>query len=584
MKFLRNLLASIFGTLIALGILFILFILIASVFSETEKISIKSNSILEIKLNEEVKDFAPKSDDPFDQIFGFNENKIGLNEILNAIENAKTDANIEGISLNIMNLNSGIAQTQAIRNKLIDFKESGKFIQSYADGYTQKSYYLCSVADSLFVNPFGSLDFKGLSSEVLYFKDLQDKSGIKMEVIRHGKYKSAVEPFLYNEMSDNNREQTVAFLSSIWNEMLVEIGISRNKTVEELNTIADNLLTRNSDLAIESNMVDGKLYLDEYVDGLKVLTNTNIDGKLNKISLKDYISTGKGRIKSSASNKIAVIYAQGEIIYGKGDENFIGQDLIINALKKVRKDKKVKAIVLRVNSPGGSALASELIWRELELTRKELPIVVSMGNVAASGGYYISCNANKIFAEPTTITGSIGVFGVIPNISELAENIGINAEQVSTNKSPSYSVFEPMTDEFRAVTKEGVEQIYTTFLDRVSKGRNIPVAKVDSVAQGRVWSGSEALENGLVDELGNLNDAIIYAAELAEVIDYKVRNYPNYNVDLEDKFQSLPFVKTREELMIEEFGKENFKIYENLKQITKVRGIQARMPYILEIK
>ena len=584
MKFLRNLLASIFGTLIALGILFILFILIASVFSETEKISIKSNSILEIKLNEEVKDFAPKSDDPFDQIFGFNENKIGLNEILNAIENAKTDANIEGISLNIMNLNSGIAQTQAIRNKLIDFKESGKFIQSYADGYTQKSYYLCSVADSLFVNPFGSLDFKGLSSEVLYFKDLQDKSGIKMEVIRHGKYKSAVEPFLYNEMSDNNREQTVAFLSSIWNEMLVEIGISRNKTVEELNTIADNLLTRNSDLAIETNMVDGKLYLDEYVDGLKVLTNTNIDGKLNKISLKDYISTGKGRIKSSASNKIAVIYAQGEIIYGKGDENFIGQDLIINALKKVRKDKKVKAIVLRVNSPGGSALASELIWRELELTRKELPIVVSMGNVAASGGYYISCNANKIFAEPTTITGSIGVFGVIPNISELAENIGINAEQVSTNKSPSYSVFEPMTDEFRAVTKEGVEQIYTTFLDRVSKGRNIPVAKVDSVAQGRVWSGVEALENGLVDELGNLNDAIIYAAELAEVTDYKVRNYPNYNVDLEDKFQSLPFVKTREELMIEEFGKENFKIYENLKQITKVRGIQARMPYILEIK
>ena len=207
-----------------------------------------------------------------------------------------------------------------------------------------------------------------------------------------------------------------------------------------------------------------------------------------------------------------------------------------------------------------------------------------MGNVAASGGYYISCNANKIFAEPTTITGSIGVFGVIPNISELAENIGINAEQVSTNKSPSYSVFEPMTDEFRAVTKEGVEQIYTTFLDRVSKGRNIPVAKVDSVAQGRVWSGVEALENGLVDELGNLNDAIIYAAELAEVTDYKVRNYPNYNVDLEDKFQSLPFVKTREELMIEEFGKENFKIYENLKQITKVRGIQARMPYILEIK
>ncbi|UMB60104.1 signal peptide peptidase SppA [Lutibacter sp. A80] len=584
MKFLRNLLASIFGTFIALGIIFMLFILIASIASESEKVAVKNNSVLEIKLDGVIKDYAPKSDNPFDEVFGFNEDKMGLNEILNAIENATTDANIKGVSLQLSNINGGIAQTQAIRNALLEFKESGKFINSYADMYDQQSYYLCSVADSIFVNSFGAVDFKGLSSEVLYYKDVQYKTGVKMEVIRHGKYKSAVEPFLYDKMSDNNRAQITSFLTSIWNEMLQDISESRNKTIEELNTIADNLLTRNADLALENDMVDGAIYFDEYTAKLKEAVGISTEDKLNKITLKDYISTGKGRLKSSASNKIAVIYAQGEIIYGKGDENYIGPELIINALRKAVDDKNTKAIVLRVNSPGGSALTSELIWRELELASQKLPIVVSMGNVAASGGYYIACNADLIFAEPTTITGSIGVFGVLPNISELADNIGINAEQVSTNKSANYSVFEPMTDAFRTVTQEGVEQVYTTFLERVAEGRGMLVNQVDSIAQGRVWTGVEAVEKGLVDKLGNLDDAVAQAAELADVIDYKVRNYPSYKLDFEDRFNSFPFANSKEKLIIEELGEENYKIYQNIKQLSTLKGIQARAPFVLNIR
>jgi protease-4 len=584
MKFLRNLLASIFGTFIALGIIFMLIILIASVASESEKIAIKDNSVLEIRLKGIIKDYAPKSDNPFDEIFGFNDGKMGLNEILNAIDNAASDTKIKGVSIRLSGINGGIAQTQAIRNALLEFKESGKFINAYADVYDQQNYYLSSVADSVFINSFGAIDFKGLSSEVLYFKDIQNKAGIKMEVIRHGKYKSAVEPFLYNEMSDNNRNQITSFLTSIWNEMLQDISKSRNKSIDELNTIADNLLARNAVLALENNMIDGTLFLDEYNNKLKQAIGLNPVDDLNKITLKDYIKTGKGRVSSSATNKVAVIYAQGEIIYGKGDENFIGPELINNALRKATSDKNVKAIVLRINSPGGSALASELIWRELELASIKMPIVVSMGNVAASGGYYIACNADAIFAEPTTVTGSIGVFGVLPNISELAENIGINAEQVSTNKGANYSVFEPMTDAFRTVTQEGVEQVYSTFLERVAKGRGMLVAQVDSVAQGRVWSGVEAIEKGLVDKLGSLDDAIIHAAELAEVTDYKVRNYPSYKMDLEDRFNNFPFVNSKEKLIIEELGQENYKIYQKLKQLYKLEGIQARAPFILDIK
>ena len=583
MRFLGNVLASIFGTLIALFLIFILFSLAVATFGEKETVTVENNSVLQLKLEDLVKDYAPKGDNPFEELFDLGDKKLSLNQILNAIENAKTDDNIKGISIETMGVNAGIAQVQAIRDKLENFKTSGKFIKAYADVYDQKSYYLSSVADSVFVNPVGSVDFKGLSSEVLYYKDFEDKYGVKMEVIRHGKYKSAVEPFLTNSMSNENRTQITEFLKSIWNSMLVDISKDRKISIDSLNNMADNLVGRNATSAIKNKLIDKAVYLDQYDTSLKMAVGDSLASNLNEIDISDYIASGKGRLKLVAPNEIAVVYAQGDIIYGKGDENEIGQELIASALKKARNSSKVKAIVLRVNSPGGSALASELIWREIELTKKKMPVVVSMGNLAASGGYYISCGADYIFAEPTTITGSIGVFGMLPNISKLANNIGINAEQVSTNSSPSYSLFEPISDKFKAVTKEGIEQVYNTFLERVATGRHKSVTAIDSIAQGHVWSGADAVKIGLVDKLGNLDDAVSYAAKLANVTDYKVHNYPSYKVDLQDKLKGFPFASSKEKILEDEFGKENMQIYNSLKQFSQLKGIQTRLPFVLQI-
>lgn len=585
MKFLRNLIAAILGTLIALFLLFILFAGIAAAMEDSEKIEVKNNSVLSLKLKQEIVDYAPKSDNPFDELLGENDKKMALPKIINAIENAKTDDKIKGISLEILTLKSGIAQTQAIRDKLVEFKESGKFITAYADAYTQKNYYLSSVADSLFVNPVGMIDFHGLTSERMYYKDFQDKYGVKMEVIRHGKYKSAMEGFIANEMSEANREQTESFLHSIWGEFLADIASSRNKTVAELNEIADNLGTRNITSSLKNGMLDAALYHDEYESKLKAKCGIENDKKLVTISLKDYIGTGKGRIKSTAKEKVAVIYAQGDIRMGKGDETYIGPESMIKALKKVRKDNKIKSIVLRINSPGGSALASDLIWREIELTKKEKPVVVSMGNLAASGGYYIACNADKIYAEPTTITGSIGVFGAIPNLSGIAGDMGINAEQVSTNTSPTYSAFEPLTVEFHDYVKGSIDDIYKTFVKHVAEGRNMTFEQVDEIGQGRVWTGEEALEIGLVDSLGNLEDAIAEAASLAELTEYKTTEYPRFKKDFKDAFSSNPFMmKSKEEIIIEEIGLDNYNVYKELQAFSKMKGAQTRMPFTLHIK
>lgn len=590
MTFLRELLAVILGVFIATGIMFLIFMIIvsasASAFGDDKKVTVKNNSVLELKLENKIKDYAPKSSDPLEELLGLEEDRVGLQNILNAIDNAKTDDNIKGISINTLFINGGVAQTQAIRDKLVEFKESGKFIFSYADFYVQKNYYLSSVADSIFLNPVGGIDFKGLASELLYFKDFQDKTGVKMEVIRHGKYKSAVEPYLTNKMSEANKEQITSFLNSIWVEILSDIGVSRDKTKDELNAIADELLARNPELAIQSDMIDGELYQDEYDNKLRAVLDVDQDSKLNIVSIQDYIATGKGRIKSSATDKIAIVYAQGDIRYGEGEEDYVGQRKIIESLKKIRKDDKIKAVVLRVNSPGGSALASDLIWRELELTKKEKPLVVSMGNYAASGGYYIACNADKIIAEPTTITGSIGVFGMIPNVNQLADNLGINAEQVGTNRqSLGYSAFEPMNEDFHNYAKESIEDIYETFVDRVSKGRNMTYAQVDSIGQGRVWTGTEAVQNGLVDELGSLEDAVQIAAELAEISDYRTTEYPRFKKDFKDAFKPFSFTaKAKENLIKEELGIENYTIYKSIKQFSDLKGIQARMPFVIEIK
>lgn len=584
MDFFRKVLASCLGTSIALIILtfsgFFLFGILVSSMDKDSKVIVTNNSVLEINLGSPVKDYVPVSDNPLDKLF--DDDKLQLSSIINAIENAKYDDKIKGISILNLTVNAGIAQTQAIRNKLVEFKETGKFITAYSDFYTSKNYYLSSVADSIYVTPYGGVDFKGLSSERLFYKDFQEKYGVKMEVIRHGKYKSAVEGYLNNKMSDANREQISSFLNSIWSEIIEDISISRNKTVDELNFIADDLLARSSELAVANGILDGAIYQDEYADRLDVLVG---DTAVEIVSLEDYIATGKGRVRSISSNKIAVLYAQGDILYGKGDETYIGQESMIKAIRKVKDNDGIKAVVLRVNSPGGVALTADLIWRELELLKQEKPLIVSMGNLAASGGYYIAANADKIFAEPTTITGSIGVFGTIPNFSELIGNIGINAEQVSTNKnSIGYTPYEPMTKEFYDVTKEGVEMVYKMFLDRVAKGRNMTMEEADAVAQGRVWTGKEAKEIGLVDELGNLDDAVAYAAKMAEITEYKTTSYPRFENNLEDSFKSFPFMNMKDNMIKEELGEVNYRIYKEVEKMSKIKGIQARLPYNIDIK
>ena len=586
MNFLRNLLASIIGFFVAIFLIVLFFIAIGSAIGSAmgsgEKIVVEPNTVLELDLALTIKDYAPKENNPLADALDLPTENLGLNAVLNAIENAKTDANIKGISIKTLFVNAGMAQTQAIRNKLKDFKESGKLIYAYNDVYDQKNYYLSSVADAVYLNPVGAIDFKGLSTEILYFKDFEDKYGVKMEVIRHGKYKSAVEPYLTNKMSEANREQTVSFLKSIWSEIITDISEDRGMSIESLNAIADNAYGRDATLALEHKLIDAVIYEDEYETKL----NESIDAsEASVISLEDYIASGKGRIKATSKDRIAVIYAQGQIMYGKGNEDIIGQGLINEAIKKAVKDKKTKAIVLRVNSPGGSALASELIWRELELAKKEKPLVVSMGNYAASGGYYIAAGADKIVAEPTTITGSIGVFGMLPNAYEFAKDIGINAEQVSTNNNPDYSFFEPMDKRFYEVTKEGVEHIYDTFVSRVAAGREMSTTAVNEIAQGRVWTGKEAKEVGLVDELGGLQEAINIAADLAEIGDYRIRNYPNYKKDFKDSFGVFPFAKVDKEAIIKEtLGDEEYRLYKRINDMKNLKGIQARMPYVFTVK
>ncbi|MFD2099296.1 signal peptide peptidase SppA [Flagellimonas iocasae] len=586
MNFLRNLLASILGSLMAFGILMAMFfIFIALVSNVDDGVVVRSNSILEFGFMAPVKDYTGKDDtDPF---LGLWNNEVGLDEILHTIKIAKEDSNIEGISLTTNFLQAGIAQTREIREALLDFKSSGKFVYAYSDFYSQKDYYLASVADEVYLNPVGAMDFKGLSTEVLYFKDFQEKTGVKMEVIRHGKYKSAVEPFLSNTMSDENRLQIQELISSIWNVIVDDVSQSRNITPENLNVIADTLGGRSPKYALASGLVDGNLHFDEYEDLLKDKTGLDTGEDLNYISFEDYAFSANRKKIHTGADKIAVIYAQGEIFYGEGGKDYIGQGLMMDALRKAKDDENIKAIVLRIDSPGGSALVSDIIWREMELTKEVKPVVVSFGNVAASGGYYIGVGGDKIFAEPTTITGSIGVFGTIPNVNELAGKIGINAEQVGTNKnSVDYSVFEPMGDTFKSTIEEGIEETYQTFLQRVATGRNMSVAQVDALAQGRVWSGVDAQANGLVDELGNLDDAIAAAAEMVGLDGYSIRKYPKYKSDFERFMEDLGGMKSKigEEAIKEQLGTEAYQLFSEFKQLSKQKGIQAKMPFSLNIK
>ncbi len=592
MNFLRNLLASIIGTVIGLGILFMLFLIFISVSmaglaeGESDLVKVKNNSVLELHLNEPLLDYGGQF---ILKDFNFKSEEFnGLNAILRAIKYAETDNNIKGISISSTYLTGGTAQVKAVRDALKEFKESGKFVYAYGDYYMQKDYYLASVADSVYLNPVGEIDFRGLSSEVLFYKDLQEQTGVKLEVIRHGKYKSAVEPFISDEMSDENRQQISELLFSMWSSVLKDISDSRNIPVAQLDTIADTLGGRTPKLAAINNLVDKIAYFDEYESLLKNAIGIEDDEEINYVEIYNYAEHAKKRVKSIGKDKIAVIYAEGEIQYAKGNHNIIGQVVMMEALREARDDEDVKAIVLRVNSPGGSALASDIIWREVEMVKKVKPVVVSMGSVAASGGYYIAAGAERIFAEPSTITGSIGVFGIVPNISELADKWGINAEQVNTNKNSTlYTPFEPVTEEFKDFAQQSIEDVYQTFIQKVSDGRNLTIEKVDSIAQGRVWSGEQAKQLGLVDEIGGLEDAVAYAAELGETSEYEMQDYPVFENSLEEIFGSFAGIKmsqTKEEIIKAEIGEEAYKMFKDIKSFSKLKGTQARMPFEMNIK
>ncbi|MBS9462373.1 signal peptide peptidase SppA [Flagellimonas sp. 389] len=586
MKFLRNLLAAILGCLVAFGLVVVMFVIFATLVGSAEDgVVVKDNSILELRFTNPIKDYVGRDEtDPF---VGLLSDEAGLDDILHAIEVAKGDEKIKGISIATSFLQAGLAQTQEIRKALLDFKSAGKFIYAHSDFYTQKDYYLASVADKMYLNPVGGMDFKGLATEVLYFKGLQEKTGIKMEVIRHGKYKAAVEPFLSDTMSSENRAQIKELITSLWDTMVSDISAARDINEQDLNAIADTLGGRTPSYAVASGLIDGSLHADQYEALLKEKIGLDENTDVNYVEFTDYIQVTRNKRLRKGKDKIAVVYAQGEIMYGEGNKETIGQGLITTALQKAVDNESVKAIVLRIDSPGGSALVSDIIWREIELAKAIKPVVVSFGNVAASGGYYIGVAGDKIFAEPTTITGSIGVFGVIPNANELAGDIGINAEQVGTNKnSVDYSLFEPMNETFRSVLKEGIEDTYETFLERVASGRNMSVAQVDSLAQGRVWSGVDAKENGLVDELGSLDDAIAAAAEMVELDDYGIRKYPKYKSDFERLMEDFGGAKSKlgDALIQEEIGLEAYQILKELKQITEQKGIQAKMPFSLNIK
>lgn len=587
MKFLGNVLATVIGLFVFWMIFFFGIIIIGAIAGGNEDIvTIEENSVIELDLSQVTLDYAGKTS--YKDFNYFEADHDGVTDILNAIEAAKNDDKIKGISILNNQSQLGLAQMKSVRDKLEEFKKTDKFVYAYANYYSQDEYYLNSIANKVYLNPVGEVDFKGLSAEILYLKELQEKSGVKFEVIRHGKYKSAVEPFLAQEMSPENREQMTVLLQSIWNTIVADIAKSRKLTVAQLDAIANTLGARTPELALANKLVDQVAYEDEYHNAIRNILKVDKKEKYNSISITDYAKTAALTVDDySKDDIIAVIYAQGEIMGGEGDVNVIGEGSIKRSLEEARNDDDVKSIVLRVDSPGGNALTSELIWREIEITKKVKPVVVSMGNYAASGGYYIAANANRIFAEPNTITGSIGVFGMLPNMNQLSKNIGINAEQVKTHTNASgYSIFEPMDENFKGYVLESIEKTYATFLKRVAKGRNMSTAQVDAMAQGRVWTGMDAKKLGLVDEIGGLEAAIKYAAKLGKTTNYRTENFPEYEKNFEDflsNFTGIAALQTREQLLKEQLGEEGFQMLEQIKRVKSRKGIQAMMPYEISI-
>ncbi|MFN8711641.1 MAG: signal peptide peptidase SppA [Bacteroidota bacterium] len=595
----KNFFGSLVGALLGIVIvgLVLIFVVVNSLKSGFEQdkpaTDIKPGSVLFLKLDAPISEREPLNPFPSLSRITQNQNSIGLNLLLDQISKAKTDANIKGIYLEAPDVAAGMATVEDIRNALLDFRKSGKFVVSYSEMYSQKGYYLASAANKILLHPEGGIEFKGLSAEITFFKKMLEKLEIDVQIFRHGKFKSAVEPFDLEKMSDANRLQTATYVNSLWDHMVDSIATSRKLSSDNLNQLAAGLRIRNASDAVQYNLADATVYGDEVWNELRLQCKSLNNPDL--ILVRDYQYAVPQKADTDEDNEeasendpaIAVVYAVGEIESGLGDDNTIGSDRIAQAIADARNDENVKAIVLRVNSPGGSALASDVIWREVSLTKGQKPIVVSMGDVAASGGYYIACAADKIVAQPNTITGSIGVFGLLPNLKNMLENkIGLTHDTVNSAPHADFGTTLRPVDTLEAeVLQQGVEDVYRTFINRVAEGRGISAADVDSIGQGRVWSGRDAKRIGLVDELGGLQDAVKLAAKLAKITGtYRIKSFPAQRSPFDDFFKKAGS-QARAAATEQELGMlaEEYQRFRRARLLLQLRSVQARIPYDVDI-
>ena len=587
-NFLLYTLATITGIILSSVIFFLIMLasLSAIVASGDKTVSVSENSVLVLKAGVPIPDHGnPNPWASFDIINMSFSPTPGLNEILANIKKATDDPKIKGILIENGVLPSGWATTGEIRSALNKFRESGKFVYAWSDYVmTQEGYYLSSSADKIFLNPGSVMEFKGLSGEVMFYKNALDKIGVEVQVIRHGQFKGAVEPYILDGLSKENREQIIDYVGSIWNTVIGEISVSRNIPADKLNTLADNLSCTGPEGALENGLVDGLLYRDALIDTIKTRMGVALDDKIELVSMTRYNKVPDPDRVYSSKNKIAVIYAEGTIVMGKGNETNIGGSYYADVIRQLRKDTTVRAILMRVNSPGGNSIASDIMWRELNLAAKEKPVVVSMGNYAASGGYLISAPATKIYADPATLSGSIGVYGLIPNAGRLLkEKLGISTENVNTNKYSDFpSIYRPMDIYEKDVMQRNVENIYSDFVGKVAEGRKMRTGAVDSIGGGRVWTGTRALNNGLVDEIGGLEEAIKGASELAGIDKYSLREYPEFE-DPYTKILSSLSGDLRMRSLARELG-DYYVYFTQLKEISLLSGVQARLPYFIQIR
>ena len=588
-QFLKYVLATVTGIILVLIIVGILggISLVGMAAKSASTTQVEENSVYTLKLSGMLNERAASN--PLAELTGQVSENLGLDNMLEAIQKAKENENIKGIYIEAGAFSSDTpASSHAIREALLDFKKSGKWIVAYSDSYTQNTYYICSVADKVYLNPEGMLDWHGLGGESYYVKDLLAKFGVKFQAVKVGKYKSAVEMLTADQMSDFDREQTMAYLNGIWKVMLDDVSKSRKVSVDSLNAYADQLLTfADQKELVSKKMVDKLMYTDEVKGEIKKLLKIDAKEEIKQLTTGE-MQNVKGAKKEG--DQIAVYYAYGEIVDSETgsmtdtDHNIVA-NTVCKDLEKLMNDDDVKAVVLRVNSPGGSAYASEQIWRAVTNLKAKKPVVVSMGGYAASGGYYISCNANYIYTEPTTLTGSIGIFGMFPDVSQLlTQKLGVKFSEVKTNKHSAFgAVSRPLNADETALLEQYIDRGYKLFRKRVADGRKLKVEQVEEIAQGRVWLGNDALPIKLVDAVGSLNDAVKKAAELAKLKEYHATAYPEEESWLTSLFDNVTKKSYLDEEMQAALG-EYYEPLRFLKSLDKQSVIQARMPYIINIR